>query len=384
MLDHEFDDDAAARLLMGFEAGADGGAVRVGRVFVQIGGDPQGFQQIGDSLARGRAGFDDFDPFRIPLGGDDAVGGKLLIDAIDVDAGQIDLIEGDDDRDVGGAGVADGFLGLRHDAVVAGDDQHGDIGDVGAAGAHFGERFVAGRVHKRNPPAVALDLVGANVLSNAAAFAAGDVDADDLIEQRRFAMIDVTEECHDRRAALKFFRIGLRLIEAGQDFVLKRHRVRDLDLDAQLDRQQLGLFGVERRIDREHLPVRNEHLLDLRHRDANGLAECANRAGQFERDFSLADRRGFDAAALDSGQAASGGRAIIVPATAIGRFRAFSLKLACHPAAQQRLIGRFGLEGLSLGAATPAGPGGGVVLDAARLAFESSGRIGGALFLVFP
>jgi hypothetical protein len=42
--------------------------------------------------------------------------------------------------------VVDGFLGLRHHAVVGRDDQHDDVGQLRAAGAHRGERGVAGRV----------------------------------------------------------------------------------------------------------------------------------------------------------------------------------------------------------------------------------------------
>ncbi len=43
----------------------------------------------------------------------------------------------------GGLGVVDGLDRLRHDAVVGGDDEHDDVGRVGAAGTHGGERLVA-------------------------------------------------------------------------------------------------------------------------------------------------------------------------------------------------------------------------------------------------
>ena len=60
------------------------------------------------------------------------------------------LFERHDDRYAGRLGVADGLLGLRHDAVVGGDDEHGDIGDVGAAGPHLGEGLVAWSIDERN------------------------------------------------------------------------------------------------------------------------------------------------------------------------------------------------------------------------------------------
>ena len=70
----------------------------------------------------------------------------------------------------GGLGVIDGFERLRHDAVVGGHHQHHDIGDLGAAGAHAGERFVAGRIDEHDLAAVLLDVIGADVLGDSAGF----------------------------------------------------------------------------------------------------------------------------------------------------------------------------------------------------------------------
>ena len=55
----------------------------------------------------------------------------------------VDLVDGDDDRHLGRLGVVDRLDGLGHHAVVGGDDEHDDVGDLGAAGAHLGERLVA-------------------------------------------------------------------------------------------------------------------------------------------------------------------------------------------------------------------------------------------------
>ena len=45
--------------------------------------------------------------------------------------------------DAGGFGVPDRLDGLRHDAVIGGDDQNHNVCNAGAAGAHGGEGFVA-------------------------------------------------------------------------------------------------------------------------------------------------------------------------------------------------------------------------------------------------
>ena len=68
-------------------------------------------------------------------------------------------------------GVVDGFERLRHDAVVGRDHQDDDVGDLGAAGAHAGEGFVAGRIDEDDLAAVHLDVIGADVLRDAAGFA---------------------------------------------------------------------------------------------------------------------------------------------------------------------------------------------------------------------
>ena len=153
VLHEHLGDDAAIGFLLCFEAGADGRPVRIGLVFVQLGHGEQRFQQLVDAGALGGAGLHDFD-FAAPFAGLQLVGAQARVNAVEIDAGQVDLVQRDDDRHLGRAGVADRFLGLRHDAVVGRDDQHGDIGHVGAAGPHLGERFVARRIDERNPPAV--------------------------------------------------------------------------------------------------------------------------------------------------------------------------------------------------------------------------------------
>ena len=85
---------------------------------------------------------------------DDAVLGELGLDAVGVGVGLVDLVERDDDRHLGRAGVVDGLERLGHDAVVGSHDEDRDVGHLGAAGAHGGERLVAGRVEEDDAPAV--------------------------------------------------------------------------------------------------------------------------------------------------------------------------------------------------------------------------------------
>ena len=96
--------------------------------------------------------------------------------------------------------VVDRFARLRHDAVVGRDDEDDDVGDLGAAGAHQRERLVAGRVEEHDVPVVDRDVIGADVLRDAAGFALGDARLADRVEQARLAVVDVAHDGDDRRA----------------------------------------------------------------------------------------------------------------------------------------------------------------------------------------
>ena len=76
-------------------------------------------------------------------------------------------------------------------AVIGRDHQHDDVGDVGAARAHLGEGLVARRVEEGDLRLVGQrDLIGADMLGDAAGLARDDVGAADRVEQRR--------SCRDR------------------------------------------------------------------------------------------------------------------------------------------------------------------------------------------
>ena len=77
-----------------------------------------------------------------------ALVGELLLDAVEVGVGLVDLVDRDDDRHLRGARVVDRLDRLRHDAVVGGDDEDDDVRRPRAPGAHRREGLVAGRVEE--------------------------------------------------------------------------------------------------------------------------------------------------------------------------------------------------------------------------------------------
>ena len=78
-----------------------------------------------------------------PVLRDEALLGELLHHPVGVGLLAVDLVDGDDDRHLGRLGVVERLDRLGHHAVVGRHHQHDDVGGLGAAGPHGGERLVA-------------------------------------------------------------------------------------------------------------------------------------------------------------------------------------------------------------------------------------------------
>src|SRR5439155_7422860 len=153
-----------------------------------------------------------------------------------------------------------------------GQAEDGDVGHLRAAGAHRREGLVARRVEERDPAAVRVHLVRADVLRDPAGLGRGDGRLADRVEERRLAVVDVAHDRHDRRARLELLLgivvdLGLGLLFVG---------VLDDDLALDLGGDQLDLFVRERLRDLHHLAEAHHDLDDLRGRDAERLREVAD------------------------------------------------------------------------------------------------------------
>ena len=184
---------------------------------------------------------------------------SCMVDTAGVSLGLIDLVDGNDDGNLGGLGVIDGFEGLGHDAVVGGHDHDDDVGDLGAACTHAGEGLVAGGIEEDDLAAEGrrvflgdADLVGTDVLGDAAGFASGDVGGADGVEQRGLAVIDVAHDGDDGRTH-DLDETGGVLEEAFDGFVLDLlFDGDDLRVGAELAGDGFDELGVERLVDRDH------------------------------------------------------------------------------------------------------------------------------------
>ena len=146
---------------------------------------------------------------------------NFLTQKVGLDAGRVglrlvDLVDRDDHRNAGSLGVIDGFHRLRHDTVIGCDHEHYDVRHLGAAGAHRGECGVAWRVDEGDLAARRQrDLIGTDVLGDAAGFAGDDVRLTNGVEQRGLAVVNVAHDGHDRGAILEVEIIVLGPDEAG-------------------------------------------------------------------------------------------------------------------------------------------------------------------------
>ncbi len=146
-LDEQGHDGAAARIELGLDHDAGGLGVGIGPQLLEVGDDLDRVEQVVEAVVGLRRDVDELG-VAAPVGGLQAALRHLGADARGVRALLVDLVDGDEDRHLGGLGVVDRLARLRLDAVVGGDHDHGDVGHLRAAGAHGGERLVARRVEE--------------------------------------------------------------------------------------------------------------------------------------------------------------------------------------------------------------------------------------------
>ncbi len=177
--------------------GAFGGAVRISLELFHIGNQKDGLQKLLDA-GFFHGGNRNTRCVAAPFLRDEFVFGQLLHHHLGVSTRFIHFIDGNNDGNFGRLGVVDRFYGLRHNTVIRRDNQHGNIRHLRTACAHGGECFVAGGVQKCNVAFADFNLIGTDVLRNAARLGGSNVGVADSIQQGCFAVIHVTHNHYDR------------------------------------------------------------------------------------------------------------------------------------------------------------------------------------------
>ena len=150
---------------------------------------------------------------------------------------------------------------LRHQPVIRRDDQDNDVRHIGAALAHFGEGFVARRVEEGDEvTALGLDLIGADMLRDAAGFAAHHIGAAQRVEQAGLAVVDVAHDRDDRGTRLQRFLV----INVGSRIDVDIRFRHALDVVAELGDEQFGGVLVDGLVDGDHHAHLEQRLDEVR------------------------------------------------------------------------------------------------------------------------
>src|SRR3954451_476271 len=242
-------DDDALGVLLGVGPQVQGG----------VGGEQDRREQVLETLTGGRGDVDEHRLAAVLLGHQPVLG-ELLADLGGGGPLFVDLVHRAHDRHVGRLGVVERLDRLRHDAVVGRDDQDDDVGHLRATGTHRGERLVTRGVDEGDRPLVVVelgdDLVGADVLGDAAGLPRHHDGVADGVQELRLAVVDMAHDGHDRRTEVPV--LGVALVAEGEVEGLEELAVLvlgadHLDVPADLGTEQLQRLLVHRLRGGDHL-----------------------------------------------------------------------------------------------------------------------------------
>ena len=163
----------------------------------------------------------------------------------------------------------------------------------GAAGAHGREGGVARRVDERDPLVVPHDLVGPDVLGDAAGLSGHHVGLADAVEQERLAVVDVPHDGHDRRpwalVRVLFFVFLLEVARQQLGFLLFTG-VDQADVGADLGGEELDHVVGQRLRRHDHLALEHEEPHDVTRAAVQLGPEIARRRSAFDDDLAVGHR----------------------------------------------------------------------------------------------
>ena len=116
--------------------------------------------------------------------------------------------------------MLDGLFCLRHHTIISRHHQNHDVGRFGTPRSHCSKGGVTGGIEEGDHAPASFHVVRPNVLGNSSRFATGDSRLANIIQQRRFTMVDVAHDGHYRRSWLWITAlVGQGFLESLLDFL---------------------------------------------------------------------------------------------------------------------------------------------------------------------
>ena len=157
--------------------------------------------------------------------------------------------------------MIDSLIGLRHDAIVGGHHQDGDVGHPGAPGTDRGESGVPRGIQKSNALPVVHHLVRADVLGDAAGLFLDHRRLAYVVEETGFAVVNVSEYGNDRRTRLQ--RGFIHFLRSGVDGGGVRFLLRQPGANAVSGCSHSSHLVVDHLVHIDHDPVTHQLLDDV-------------------------------------------------------------------------------------------------------------------------
>mmetsp|Transcript_25255 Transcript_25255/g.32349 ORF Transcript_25255/g.32349 Transcript_25255/m.32349 type:complete len:237 (-) Transcript_25255:202-912(-) len=195
---------------------------------------------------------------------------------------QIHLVDGNNDRNFRRLGVFDRLNGLRHDGVIGSDHENNNVSDIRAAGTHRRECCVTRCVEEADLVArLQLNLIGADMLGDAAGFASNNICRAQRVQKRGLTMVNVTHNGHDWWAVREIFWIVFDTFKTNFHIGF-RHA---FDGMAKFFGNQFGGVSIDNVIRAQHFTLLHHEFHDIAHAFFHPASKILQGDGFWKRDF---------------------------------------------------------------------------------------------------
>ena len=175
---------------------------------------------------------------------------QILLYFVRISSRFVDFVDRYDDRNPCRFGVADGFYGLRLNAVISRNDENRDIGYMSSSGAHSGKGFVSRSIQEYDLLSVDSHLGSADMLRNSTRLRSRHVGLSYGVKQGSLSVVDVTHDGNNRRSRAQILFV---ILEKFKSFFFQFFfHVSDGNLNTQLLRQNHNRIFIDVLIDIGH------------------------------------------------------------------------------------------------------------------------------------